>query len=155
MDNRIIYCGEGIDDIREIAKTKRIAMCHGVFDLLHRGHMTLFDFAKQYADYVIVSLVADKFVNKGPGRPIIKETERAYMLANLRSVDKVILTTEYYPFNIIELYRPDIWVHGGRTQPAPEHKLLEQLGIPVIFYEHHAYQISTTETIQMIQEIGI
>ena len=139
-----------IEQLKEIRKTKRVAMCHGVFDLLHYEHMKLFDLAKQHADYVIVSLVADRFVDKGEGRPIIDEKNRAYMLSSLRSVDKVIMTKSYYPFDMIKCYKPDVWVHGGRdVKISPEDDLLKELGIEVVVREGGVNNrtISTTKII--------
>lgn len=143
---RIIKCGEAVEEIHDISKTKRIAMVHGVFDLLHYEHMRLFDFAKQHADYVIVSLVADRFVDKGPGRPVINEQNRAYMLASLRNVDKVIITTSILPLNMIRLYKPHVWVHGGRDHWTPENPLLEEMNIPIVVWDHE-HSISTTDII--------
>jgi cytidyltransferase-like protein len=122
-----------IKQLEDIRKDKKVAMCHGVFDVLHYEHMKLIDLAKENADYVIVSLVADRFVDKGPGRPVIKEADRAYMLSSLRNVNKVIITNAYFPFDSIKCYKPDVWVHGGRdVVDSPENGLLEELKIPIV-----------------------
>ena len=49
---------------------KSIALCHGVFDLVHPGHVRHLNAASQQADILVVTVTADKFVNKGPGRPV-------------------------------------------------------------------------------------
>lgn len=139
-----------MQQLREIRKTKKIAMVHGVFDLCHYEHVKLFDLAKQNADYVIVSLVADRFVDKGPNRPLISEENRAYMLSSLRNVNKVIITKSYYPFDMIRCYKPDVWVHGGRDdEVSPENELLKQLNIPIVVREDGLTRrtISTTSII--------
>jgi cytidyltransferase-like protein len=140
-----------IEQLKEIKKTKRVAMCHGVFDVLHYEHLELFDFAKRHADYVIVSLVADRFVDKGPGRPVIDEAHRKYMLESLRSIDKAILTKAYYPFAMIMIYKPDVWIHGGRDQLGPEEGLLKRLGIPIIVRKHNR-TVSTTDILNRIKK---
>ena len=63
------------------AEGLQIAMCHGVFDLLHPGHLRHLARAKELADVLVVSITADRFVNKGPGRPAFTETLRAEALA--------------------------------------------------------------------------
>ncbi len=55
------------------SKNKKIVLCHGTFDLIHVGHIKHFASAKKYADILVVSITSDKFVLKGPGRPIFNE----------------------------------------------------------------------------------
>ena len=52
---------------------QRIVLCHGVFDLVHIGHIKHFEEAKENGDVLVVSVTSDKFVNKGPGRPIYND----------------------------------------------------------------------------------
>ena len=75
--------------IRE--KNRRIVHCHGVFDLIHIGHIKHFEEAKKNGDFLIVSITADKFVNKGSGRPIFNQNLRAEFLSSLIFVDAVLL----------------------------------------------------------------
>ena len=62
---------------KEKKKNKKIVLCHGVFDLIHIGHIKHFKEAKNNGDYLIVSVTSDKFVNKGSGRPIFNQNYRA------------------------------------------------------------------------------
>ena len=62
---------------------KRIVHCHGVFDLLHVGHLRYFQEAKAMGDVLVVTLTTDRFVNKGPHRPAFPEQLRAEVLAGL------------------------------------------------------------------------
>ena len=63
--------------LKELKKfKKKIVLCHGVFDLVHIGHIEHFQEAKNYADILIVSVTSDKFVNKGPGRPFFSIEKR-------------------------------------------------------------------------------
>ena len=56
---------------------KRIVQCHGVFDLLHPGHLKHLEFARELGEILIVTITADKHVNKGPNKPVYNETLRA------------------------------------------------------------------------------
>ena len=91
----------------------RIAMCHGVFDLLHPGHLRHLASAKAMADVLVVSITADHFVNKGPGRPAFNESLRAEALASLVAVDYVVITPDATALPAIDLVRPDFYVKGG------------------------------------------
>ncbi len=99
----------------EVARTEglRIAMCHGVFDLLHPGHLRHLAHAKELADVLVVSITADRFVNKGPGRPAFTESLRAESLASLESVDFVMITPDATALPAISAIKPDFYVKGG------------------------------------------
>lgn len=62
---------------------KKIVHCHGVFDLLHIGHIRYFEQAKQMGDLLVVTLTPDRFVDKGPGRPAFTESLRAEAVASM------------------------------------------------------------------------
>lgn len=91
---------------------KSIALCHGVFDLLHPGHITHFMQASMLADSLFVSVTADEFVNKGPGRPLFNESLRASALSLLRVVDGVIVCRYPTAVEMINLVKPDFYVKG-------------------------------------------
>ena len=57
-------------------KRKKIVLCHGVFDVVHTGHLNYLKKAKELGDTLIVSVTSDKFVNKGPGRPVFDINQR-------------------------------------------------------------------------------
>ena len=75
---------------KEKKKGKKIVLCHGVFDLLHVGHINYFKSSKSHGDILVVSLTSDKFVNKGPGRPFFKLNKRLETIAALECVDIVV-----------------------------------------------------------------
>ena len=75
-------------------KGKIIALSHGVFDLLHPGHIFHFEQAKTKSDILVASITADKYVLKGPGKPFFNEQLRAHSLASLEMIDFVIITNE-------------------------------------------------------------
>ena len=97
------------------ARGKRIVFTNGVFDLLHPGHVRYLQEARALGDLLIVGLNADESVrrNKGPGRPITSQDERAEVLAALASVDAVVVFPEDTPADIIRRVQPDILVRGA------------------------------------------
>jgi rfaE bifunctional protein kinase chain/domain/rfaE bifunctional protein nucleotidyltransferase chain/domain len=95
---------------------KKIGLCHGVFDLLHLGHIRHFKEAKKKVDVLIVSVTEDKYVNKGPGRPAFNELQRMEALAALESIDHVILSKSDSGVNIINLIKPNIFFKGPDYQ---------------------------------------
>jgi rfaE bifunctional protein nucleotidyltransferase chain/domain len=108
---RISVQGGPLEAMR--AQGLTIAMCHGVFDLLHPGHLRHLAHAKEMADILVVSITADQFVNKGPGRPAFTESLRAESLASLESVDFVIITRDATALPAITAVRPHFYVKGG------------------------------------------
>ena len=90
-------------------KQKKIVMCHGVFDLLHLGHIIHFEEAKKMGDILIVSVTSDKFVNKGYGRPYFNISDRMKSLCALNFIDYVIESD--YPTAELNLkkIKPDIY----------------------------------------------
>lgn len=95
------------------ARGKRIALCHGVFDLLHPGHVRHFAAARKFGDVLVVSLTRDEFVNKGPGRPAFTQDLRAETVAAMAPVDYVVLNDpSANALPVIERVRPDFYVKG-------------------------------------------
>jgi len=97
------------------AGNKKVIFTNGVFDLIHSGHVDYLVKAKALGDVLIVGLNSDKSVKKikGDKRPILKQDERSFILANLKPVDYVILFDEDTPENLIKELIPDILVKGG------------------------------------------
>lgn len=91
---------------------KTIALCHGVFDLVHPGHIIHFEQAKQMADILVVSITASEYVRKGPGRPYFNDDMRMKVLAAMECVDYVMLSEGYTVDDIVESVEPDIYVKG-------------------------------------------
>ncbi len=97
---------------QSVIKKKKIILCHGVFDLIHIGHIKHFISAKQFGDILIVSLTPDIFVNKGPGRPIFSEKLRIEFLQNISVIDHIVLNNSPTSVNLINLLKPDIYCKG-------------------------------------------
>ncbi len=91
---------------------KRIVLCHGVFDLVHLGHIEHFKSAKNFGDYLIVSITQDKFIKKGPGRPLFNEFQRMEFLKNIKMIDQIILSKSDSSLDVINLVKPDFYVKG-------------------------------------------
>jgi D-beta-D-heptose 7-phosphate kinase/D-beta-D-heptose 1-phosphate adenosyltransferase len=99
----------------EQLKGKKIVFTNGCFDILHRGHVTYLNQARDLGDLLIVGINSDESVKrlKGPERPVNMLEDRAYVLSALKSVDYVIPFEEDTPLNLINLIMPDILVKGG------------------------------------------
>ena len=94
-------------------KKKKIVLCHGVFDLIHIGHIKYFNSAKKLGDILIVSLTPDRYVNKGPGRPIFNEKLRSEFLKNISIIDHIVINNLSTSVNIINLLKPNIYCKGS------------------------------------------
>ncbi|ARJ66522.1 cytidyltransferase [Magnetospirillum sp. ME-1] len=92
---------------------RTVVLCHGVFDLVHLGHVRHIEAARREGEVLILTITADKFVNKGPGRPIFKEAMRAEMLAALEYVDWVGINYGPSAEPVLDAIKPDIYVKGS------------------------------------------
>ena len=100
-------------DARRAGQT--IVFTNGVFDILHRGHVTYLEEARRLGDLLIVGLNTDESAQrlKGPGRPVNTLEDRAAVLVALRSVDFVVPFAEDTPLRLIEALTPSVLVKGG------------------------------------------
>jgi rfaE bifunctional protein nucleotidyltransferase chain/domain len=108
---------KSIEEIAAIARSCRergqvVVQAHGAFDLIHLGHVRHLEAARALGEVLIVSLTADRFVNKGPGRPVFNEALRAEMLAALEYVDWVTISESPDAVHAIDAIRPDFYVKG-------------------------------------------
>lgn len=94
---------------------KRVVFTNGCFDIVHLGHVRLFEKARSYGDALIVAVNSDASIRrlKGPLRPLIPQGERAALLAALEVVDYVVIFNEDTPRELLTALRPDILVKGG------------------------------------------
>lgn len=93
-----------------------LVFTNGVFDILHRGHVTYLHAARQLGGSLVVALNTDasaRGLGKGPERPINREQDRALVLAGLAAVDCVTFFAEPTPVPLLARLRPDIYVKGG------------------------------------------
>ncbi|RKY31184.1 MAG: cytidyltransferase [Candidatus Omnitrophota bacterium] len=91
---------------------KKIVHCHGVFDLLHPGHIKHFAAAKKEGDILVVTVTRDEYVDKGPGRPVFNEYLRAESIAAIECVDFVAINEWPTAIQTIRLLKPDFYVKG-------------------------------------------
>src|SRR2546422_384921 len=98
---------------------KTIVQCHGVFDLIHPGHIRHFEAAKREGDVLVVTITKDEYVNKGPGRPVFNQRLRAESVAALQAVDFVAINHWPSAVEAIKLLKPNVYVKGS-DYSAPE-----------------------------------
>jgi len=91
---------------------KKVVLCHGVFDLLHFGHVKHFEEAKTQGDLLVVTLTPDHYVNKGVNRPAFTENLRAQMLAAVEMIDYVALNRWPTAVEMLALVAPDVYAKG-------------------------------------------
>ena len=112
--NKLFLKEELANITKKFKKDKKIvAMLHGVFDVLHVGHIRYFEDIKKYADKLIISLTDDEFVNKGPGRPLFKINERVKMLSKIDLVDFITISKSETAEKIIKIIKPNIYAKGN------------------------------------------
>ena len=92
---------------------KKVALCHGVFDLMHPGHVVHFREARAMADILVVTITPDRLVNKGPGRPIFNQELRLETLAAIQYIDYVALNEWPTAVETIRLLKPNFYVKGS------------------------------------------
>ena len=140
------------------ATGKRLVVTNGCFDLLHIGHVTYLETARQQGEALLVGVNGDAAVRelKGPDRPVTPEDDRAAVLAALESVDGVCIFAESTATRFLAAAQPDIYVKGGdytlATLNADERRTVERAGgsiviIPVVPGK------STTATLKKIMRL--
>ena len=141
----------------ERQRGRRIVLTNGCFDILHRGHVTYLQDARQLGDLLVVGVNSDESIKrlKGPERPINTLVDRMGVLAALDCVDYLIAFEEDTPHRLIEAIRPDVFVKGGdyTRETLPEASLVEELGGVVRILPLVADR-STTNIIQRIRRDG-
>ncbi len=107
---------------QERAASREVVHCHGVFDLLHIGHIRYLQKAKQLGDLLVVTVTPDRFVNKGPHRPAFEEQLRADAIAAVECVDFVAINEWPTATETIELLKPNVYAKGAefRDRKTPE-----------------------------------
>jgi rfaE bifunctional protein nucleotidyltransferase chain/domain len=98
---------------------KKVVLCHGAFDLIHAGHIRYLKSARSEGDVLFVTVTADEFVNKGPGRPVFSQELRAENLGYLSFVDFVAVNNAPTAVNVLSGIKPHAYVKG------PDYKKME------------------------------
>lgn len=121
------------DKLKKFLKTKvenkKIVMCHGVFDILHIGHMLHFKQAKKLGDILIVSITEDKYVKKGLGRPFFDLKTRMETVSQIKGVDYVIASHNPTAIENLKIIKPNIYFKGPDYSNIKDHtgKLFEEI----------------------------
>jgi rfaE bifunctional protein kinase chain/domain len=130
-------------------------MCHGVFDVVHPGHVRHLIYAKKTADILVVSITTDRHIEKGTYRPHVPEKIRAGNLAAFEMVDYVIIDENPNPLENIRFLQPDYFAKGyeyveGQVNPksADEELLLKSYGGEMIFTPGD-YVLSSTNLVEL------
>lgn len=114
MNNKIIEINILKKEVKLLKKKGlKVGLCHGVFDIIHFGHINHFKKAKKLCDVLIVSITSDRYVNKGFNRPAFSEKIRMQSVAELQVVDKVILSDFSSSLNILKIIKPDFYFKGS------------------------------------------
>ena len=116
---------KSLNELAIFAKSERLAgrrvvLAHGAFDLLHLGHVRYLEEASRQGDTLLVTVTADRFVNKGPSRPVFSELLRAEMLGALGCVHSVAVNNAPTAVNVIEAVKPDVYVKGIEYKDASQ-----------------------------------
>ncbi|HUI28761.1 MAG TPA: D-glycero-beta-D-manno-heptose 1-phosphate adenylyltransferase [Candidatus Acidoferrales bacterium] len=135
---------------------KKIVFTNGVFDIVHRGHVEYLNKARKLGDILVVGINSDASVRriKGDKRPIVPESDRAYVVSNLKSVDYVCIFDEDTPYETIKLVQPDFLVKGAdwKIGDVVGRDVVEGRGGKVITIEFVDGR-STTNIIKKILEV--
>lgn len=109
---KIKTVGELLDIIGPFPRTQKVILCHGVFDIVHPGHVRHLAYAKSKADILVASITTDKYIDKGIYRPHVPEELRALNLAAFEMVDYVIIDEEAKPLKNLQHIQPDYFAKG-------------------------------------------
>ncbi len=146
----------GLEELAETLQSlkserKKIVLCHGCFDLMHPGHIKYFQAAKRMGDILVVTVTSDRYVDKGPDRPVFNENLRAESIAALECVDYVAVNKWSTAEETLRLLRPHIYVKGqefenledktGKLQK--EYDVLKEIGAEIRFT--HEIVFSSTQ----------
>jgi rfaE bifunctional protein nucleotidyltransferase chain/domain len=133
------------------AEGQKVVQCHGVFDLVHPGHVRHFEAARAEGDLLVVTITPDRFVNKGPGRPVFNQRLRAETVAALGCVRYVAVTESPTAEDVIRVIRPAVYVKGSDYHDAKddltgkildERRAVEEVGGRVHFTTEIAFSSS-------------
>ena len=102
-------------------KGKKIGLCHGVFDVLHAGHVNHFNEAQKKCDYLFVTITTDRFVKKGPNRPINNHYFRARVIDSIKYIDFVGINDTADAIKSIETIKPNFYFKGKDFKNKKDH----------------------------------
>jgi len=141
-----------IRKINSIMSNRKIVFTNGVFDLIHVGHIYLFEEAKKLGYKLVVGLNSDKSATKIKRKPVNNQKERKRVLKAIKYIDEVRIFSEVNPLSLIRKVRPDILIKGGDyiRSTVIGHEFVESYGGKVVVIPTLKGN-STTKTIKKIK----
>lgn len=132
-----------------------VVLTNGVFDILHRGHVTYLAQARSLGASLVVAVNSNasvKQLGKGDDRPINDENDRAALIAALESTSLVVVFPDKVPLHVVQTVRPDVYVKGGdyKLENLPEAPIVHSYGGKVVLIPF-AHQRSTTSLLQKVR----
>lgn len=111
--NKILHLEDLVEKVKELQRKKSVVVqSHGVFDFIHPGIIEHLKSAKNKGDVLVVTVIKDNDVRKGPGRPVFQEKMRAENVASLEFVDYVCLVDDGVPFECVKRIEPNLFAKG-------------------------------------------
>lgn len=145
-----------IDEIVSAVEGCKVVFTNGCFDVIHEGHIRLFEFAKSLGDYLIVGINSDSSVRalKGDSRPVNSQEQRASVVASIRFVDYCFIFDDYTPIPSIKKLKPSVHVKGGdyKLEELPEAEVIHQYGGEVVIFPFYK-DFSTTNILDKIKRL--
>ena len=156
FESKIVPRGELAARVKALARP--IVLTNGVFDLLHRGHVTYLAQARALGASLVVAVNSDASVRllaKGKDRPVNTEADRAAILAALESVSLVTIFAEPVPLAALQIVRPEVYVKGGdyAIESTPEAQLAQTWNARVVAIAF-AHARSTTSLLDRVRGQG-
>ena len=169
---------KSLEDLRGVIgprpRNQRVVMCHGMFDIVHPGHIRHLLYAKAQGDILIASVTCDEHASKGEGRPYVPQELRAANLAALEAVDYVLIDDQPEPLANISVLQPDYFVKGFEysadgfpPKTQEEIDLVSSYGGEFLFspgdvvysstqlLDHHKPNITSEKTVALMDAEGV
>jgi bifunctional ADP-heptose synthase (sugar kinase/adenylyltransferase) len=113
IKGKILLLDELVDKVNELRKSRKtVVQSHGVYDLIHPGIIKHLNSAKKQGDVLVVTIIKDRDVRRGSGRPVFTEGLRAENVASLEYVDYVAIVDDSIPYECLKRIRPDVFAKG-------------------------------------------
>lgn len=152
MNNKFCSLKQITQTVRNLQKKgKKVVFTNGCFDLIHVGHVSLFQKAKSLGDVLIVAINSDKSLAniKGPKRPLVCQKDRVKVLSALEAIDYIIIFSQNTPYEVLKQIKPDILVKGA------DYKIKDIIGrefVKKVYRYPFVKGKSTTNLINLIVE---
>jgi bifunctional ADP-heptose synthase (sugar kinase/adenylyltransferase) len=137
-----------------------VVQCHGIFDLIHPGMIKHLTQAKMQGDILVITVIKDKDVRRGPGRPVFQENLRAENVASLEHVDYVCLVDDERPFECVQMIKPDVFAKGQAYNERDRniHQKIFEVERDMYFgkskiYETEGFSFSSSQIINQFLDI--